>query len=68
MESGDGTGFLITAFLVAFYLLPAFVAGFRNHPNTAAISALNLLLGWTFLGWVAALVWSLTAIQEGSKE
>jgi hypothetical protein len=27
--------------------------------NASAIIALNLLLGWTFLGWVIALVWAL---------
>jgi hypothetical protein len=32
-----------------------------------AIFALNLLLGWTLLGWFAALVWSLTAVQAQAK-
>lgn len=27
--------------------------------NTGAIFALNLLLGWTFLGWVGALIWAI---------
>ncbi len=44
-----------------FYFGPTFVAAGRYHRNVAAICALNLLLGWTFIGWVAALVWSLTA-------
>lgn len=42
------------------YLLPTLVAMQRGHAQSAAIFALNLLLGWTVLGWVAALVWSLT--------
>lgn len=42
------------------YLLPAFVAYGRNHNNANAILVLDLLLGWTFFGWVAALVWALT--------
>jgi hypothetical protein len=42
------------------YVLPSAVAVWRHHPNAVAISALNLLLGWTVLGWVGALVWSLT--------
>jgi hypothetical protein len=28
------------------------------------IFVLNILLGWTFLGWVVALVWSFTAQEE----
>jgi hypothetical protein len=45
------------------YFLPAVIAWCRGHHNRGAIFALNLLLGWTFVGWVAALVWSLTAVQ-----
>ena len=48
--------------VLILYFIPAIVAGSRGHPNSGAISALNLLLGWTFVGWVAAFVWSLTAI------
>jgi hypothetical protein len=42
------------------YWLPAFVAERRRHRQTTAIVVLNLLLGWTFVGWVVALVWALT--------
>lgn len=45
---------------VWLYFLPSIIAGKKDHLNLAAIFALNLLLGWTFLGWVVALVWSLT--------
>ena len=47
---------------IALYFLPAIVASSRKHPQTVAIFLLNLLLGWTLLGWVAALVWSATAV------
>ncbi len=57
---------LICIGLVALllYFLPAFIAGMRGHQNTAAIFVLTLLLGWTFLGWTAALVWSFTAVDR----
>lgn len=55
--------FLVVGFV---YLVPAVVAVERRHPQAAAIAALNLLLGWTLLGWVGALVWSLTAIPRPS--
>lgn len=45
---------------VAAYFAPAIVAQVREHRSSLAIGALNLLLGWTLLGWVAALVWALT--------
>lgn len=46
---------------IGVYFIPSFVAGGRNHRNANAILALNLLLGWTFLGWAIALIWALTA-------
>jgi len=57
---------IIVTGVLAFglYFWPTLIARQRNHPNTAAILALNLLLGWTFVGWVIALVWSLTAINR----
>ena len=33
----------------------------RGHNNTTAIIVLNLLAGWTFVGWIVALVWAFTA-------
>lgn len=56
--------FLMLIIVGVLYLIPAFVAGLRGHHNAGAIAALNILLGWTFLGWVGALVWSLTAIKK----
>jgi hypothetical protein len=45
---------------IAAYMLPSIVAHARQQPNLAAILALNVLLGWTVIGWVIALVWALT--------
>ncbi|QWD82746.1 superinfection immunity protein [Polynucleobacter sp. MWH-P3-07-1] len=42
-----------------FYLLPFAIAFNKRRANTGAIFALNLFLGWSLLGWVAALVWAL---------
>lgn len=62
MEGGSPIlGFVILAMLVALYFIPTIVAKVRNHPNTTAIAILNVLLGWTLLGWVAAMVWACTA-------
>ena len=40
------------------YFLPSLIAFLRNHKNKLAIFLLNLILGWTVLGWVVSLVWS----------
>ena len=52
----NGLAFLIS--LPTIYFIPALVAWGRRHHATVSIFLLNLFLGWTFLGWVAALVWS----------
>lgn len=57
------------AFVVAVivYFLPASVARMRHHRNRGAIAVLNVLLGWTFLGWVIALVWACIADTVPSR-
>lgn len=59
----DALFFLLIA-LGVVYFLPTIIAAIRGKANTLAIFALNLLLGWTFVGWVVAFVWSLTAEQR----
>ncbi len=41
------------------YLSPSFVAVFRQRRNLGTIFAVNLLLGWTIVGWVVAMMWAL---------
>jgi hypothetical protein len=54
---------MIIIFLL-IYFIPAIVAGARGHRQSLAIFMLNLLLGWTCLGWVAAIVWACTAVES----
>jgi len=44
--------------------LPTIIALLRGHDNTFAIFLTNLLLGWTGIGWIIALIWSFTAIRR----
>jgi Superinfection immunity protein/zinc-ribbon domain len=53
--------FHLTFFLVlcaGLYFLPAII-GSKKH-NATAILAVNVLLGWTVIGWIVALVWALS--------
>jgi len=50
----------VTILLVVLFFLPNIVAYSRGHNSAHAILALNILLGWTVLGWVVAMVWALT--------
>lgn len=49
------------AFLIALYFLPTIIASGRHLYQRDAILMLNLFLGWTFIGWIAALIWAITA-------
>ena len=49
----------IFGFGFVLYFLPAIIAFARSKRDTVSILVLNLLLGWTMIGWVIALVWAL---------
>lgn len=44
--------------IIFVYILPTLVAlGVKNR-NWPAIAVLNLALGWTYIGWIIALIWA----------
>jgi len=49
----------ITAAFLIIYFLPSIVAVKAKRKNALPIMALNILLGWTFLGWLGSLIWAL---------
>lgn len=49
---------MIILLFIAAYVLPWIVAKLRHKKNSDAILMLDLLLGWTLIGWVVALVWA----------
>lgn len=51
-------GIFALSCLIFFYGLPSYIAKVRKHPHAKSILLVNLLTGWTFLGWAAALIWS----------
>ncbi len=40
------------------YFIPTIISMMSKKRNTPAIAVLNIFLGWTLIGWVAALVWA----------
>jgi hypothetical protein len=57
---------IVLAVVGSLYMLPTIIAFGRHHHQAAAIPVLNVFLGWTFLGWVGALVWAATATPDVS--
>jgi hypothetical protein len=58
---GFGEIFMIFFILpgLALYFLPTIIALARRAHNTLGIILVNIFAGWTFIGWVITLVWSL---------
>ena len=52
-------GLLAMLGALAVYLAPSFIARARHHPRALEIVLVDVLLGWTAIGWGAALLWSL---------
>ena len=57
---GGFIGIILFILSLVFYFLPTIIALARKQRNALAIFLLNFFLGWTFVGWVVALVWSVT--------
>ena len=62
----DGIGNLIGFYLVlgcmfGIYLAPLIIAIIRGHHGWPWIGFLNFATGWTVVGWITALVWSVAA-------
>jgi hypothetical protein len=50
--------FFVLPFL-ALHFLPTIIAAARHARNLPWILLLNLLLSWTIVGWLVALIWAL---------
>lgn len=62
---GSTTTILMLLAIVLIYMLPTIVAFGREHPRRQDITVLNILLGWTLIGWVAVFLWAaLTHVEE----
>lgn len=51
--------FLLAWFVL--YWLPTIVAVARHTNSALGIAVLNLVFGWTGIGWILAMIWALGA-------
>ena len=55
-----GSGFILFIGLCLLaYLITTIIAIARKVPSSASIAVLNIFLGWSIVGFVVSLVWSL---------
>lgn len=55
---------VLIGLVLVLYFIPSVVAYKVKHRNMTAIIVLNIFAGWTFVGWVVALVWALTKNEK----
>jgi hypothetical protein len=55
---------LIVAAGAGLYFLPTIIAVAQHRSNVAAVAVINVLLGWSFVGWIVALVMALSRDAE----
>ena len=60
-------GFPIGILGLAVYFLPIIIAAVRHSKSIIGIILLNVLAGWTFIGWIIALIWSLTGTKQQTQ-
>lgn len=45
------------------YLLPVLIGAIRRVPDIGSVAVVNILLGWTLVGWAAALAMALRSAR-----
>jgi hypothetical protein len=67
-DCADGTRRIGTPGMMTFigtlfimYWLPTIIAIVRQAHSALGVFLVNFLFGWTVLGWILALIWSLAA-------
>ena len=58
IEGAAGMGALM------LYLAPAIIADARERKDAFAVTLVNILLGWTVIGWFAALLWARHPVSD----
>ena len=62
---GNTTAILMVLAIVVIYMLPTLIAFGREHPRRQDVALVNILLGWTLIGWIAVFLWAaLTHVES----
>ncbi len=68
----DGIGAVVIGFAACFgipiYFLPAFIAHRKRSTSANTLTAVNLMLGWTLIGWVVCLGWAMDSKERTTIE
>lgn len=59
--------FMFVVFL-GLYLIPTIIAVQRKHTASGVVFFVNFFLGWTFFGWLVAIIWATSGRTEADDE
>lgn len=49
---------IIVLLALLIHFLPSFIAFSREHKSRMLILLLNVVLGWTGIGWIVLMIWA----------
>jgi uncharacterized membrane protein len=52
------TNVIMLMLVVIIYMLPTLIAFSREHLRRQGVTVLNILLGWTLIGWIVVFLWA----------
>lgn len=52
---------------VVLYFVAGFVAARRDVPNFGSVVVINILLGWTLVGWAVALALAVRDVPQNDR-
>jgi hypothetical protein len=58
---------ILAVFFGGAYFIPASIAFYRGHQSVLGVFLLNFFLGWTFVGWIVALVWAMSGKPQKAQ-
>ena len=54
----------MSAIMIIIYFIPTGIAIKKEHVDKSNIILLNVLVGWTLIGWIVALVWAARTVEK----
>jgi T4 superinfection immunity protein len=64
----DAVAIIILMILATLYMLPTLIALYRDMPQRDTIAVLNLVFGWTLVGWIVTMILATNvAIEMGRR-
>lgn len=60
----DTLAVFLSLFFLAIYLLPSMIAYSNNKYNKGTILLINILIGWSIIGWFIALFMSISRNRQ----